>query len=99
MLIEKLKHKLMPYLQNCLNSEIELFTSISALIKDCLFIYKQIQATNKIRNRIKLLQSIQTLTSTYLNTKIYQMLIINNCANTFFSCFFSFIIEIILPTP
>ena len=59
MLIWKFKHKLTPRLQDCLNSGVELSTSISVLAKCCLFIYKQMQATDKIRNRTKPLQSTQ----------------------------------------
>ena len=44
--IWKFKHKLTPQLQNWLNFDIELLSTISSLAKCCLSIYKQIQATN-----------------------------------------------------
>lgn len=46
MLIWEFKYKLMPHLLDWLNSKIELLTSISALAKHGLFIYKQISITN-----------------------------------------------------
>ena len=46
MLIWEFKHKLMPRLQDQLNSEIELWKTISTLAKRCLSIYEQMQATN-----------------------------------------------------
>lgn len=51
MLIWGFKHKLMPRLQNWLNSGIKLPTSILALAKLWLFINEQMQATNLIRDR------------------------------------------------
>ena len=51
----KFKHKSTPRLQDCLNSRVEFPTSISALVKRFLSIYKQIQTRNKIRNKIKFL--------------------------------------------
>lgn len=42
----------MPYLQNKQNSSIKLLTEILAFIKRCLFIYKQMQAIDRIKNRI-----------------------------------------------
>ncbi len=53
MLIREFKHKLRPRLQDRLNSEVKLPTSISALVKQCLSIYEQMQATNRFKNRIK----------------------------------------------
>ncbi len=41
MLIREFKHKLTPRLQDCLNFGVVLRTSISALAKHCLSIYKQ----------------------------------------------------------
>ena len=55
MIIQEFKHKLTPRLQDYLNSGVELSTLISVLAKRCLSIYKQMQATNKIRDRTKLL--------------------------------------------
>ena len=97
-LIREFKHKLIPHLQNCLNSEVKLSTSILALVKRCLSIYKQMQATNRIRDRTKPLQSTQTSVSIYSSTKTYQVHVIFNCANIFFSCLFSSIMGIVIPT-
>ena len=46
MLIREFKHKLIPCLQNRLNSGIELLKTISELAKHFLTIYKQMQAIN-----------------------------------------------------
>ena len=89
MFICKFKHKLMLHLQDCLNSGVKLPTSISALAKHCLSIYKQMQATDRIRDRTKPLWSIQTSTSIYSSTKTYQVLVTSSCANTLFSRLFS----------
>ena len=40
-------------LQDCLNSGVEFSTLISALAKRCLFIYKQMQVIDRIRNKNK----------------------------------------------
>ena len=53
MLIWEFKYKLTSRLQNWLNSEIKLLTSIPALAICYLSIYKQMQVTNKIRNKTK----------------------------------------------
>ena len=53
MLIRKFKHKLTSQLQDWLNSSIELPNTISALVKRCLSIYEQMQATNRIRKKAK----------------------------------------------
>ncbi len=53
MLIWEFKYKLTPCLQDWLNSEIELLKTISALAKYYLSIYKQMQATNQIREKAK----------------------------------------------
>lgn len=53
MLIQKFKYKLTSHLQDKLNFGIKLSFLILILAKCCLSIYKQIQATNKIRDRIK----------------------------------------------
>ena len=86
-------------LQNCLNSGIELPTSISALAKYYLSIYKQMQATDKIRDKTKLLQSTQTLAPVYSSTKTYQVPVTNSCVNLSFSYFFSSIMETVTPMP
>ena len=52
-LIREFKHKLTLRLQDRLNSGIELPKTISALAKRCLSIYKQMQATNRIKERAK----------------------------------------------
>ena len=97
--IWEFKHKLTPRLQDCLNSGVELSTLISILAKRCLFIYEQIQATDRIRDRTKPLQSTQTSASTYSSTKIYQVLVNNSCANSSFSCLSSSITGTTMPTP
>ena len=99
MLIQEFKHKLTPCLQDCLNSEVELPISISALAKHCLSIYKQMQATNRIRNRTKPLQSTPTSALTYSSTKTYQVPVINSRANIFFSRLSSSITGTVTPTP
>ncbi len=53
MLIRAFKHKLTPRLQDRLNSGVKLPNSISALAKRCLSIYEQMQAIDRIRDRIK----------------------------------------------
>lgn len=53
MFIQELKHKFIPRLQDWLNSGIELLISISTLTKCCLFIYKQMQVIDRIRDRFK----------------------------------------------
>ena len=60
MLIQEFKHKLTLCLQDLLNSEVKLLTSISALIKRYLPIYEQMQATDRIKDRTKP-QTIQTI--------------------------------------
>ena len=99
MLIREFKHKLTPRLQDRLNSRVELPTSISALAKRCLSIYKQIQATDRIRDKIKLLQSTQTSAPIYSSTKTYQVPVTNNCTNTSVSRLSSFITRTVTPTP
>ena len=89
----------MPQLQDCLNSKVELYTLISALTKRCLYIYEQMQAKDRIRNKTKLLQSIQTSASTYSSTKTYQVPVTNSCANTSFFLFSSYIIKTVIPIP
>ena len=59
MLIWEFKHKLTPRLQNRLNSGVEFPTSISALAKRCLSIYKQMQATDRIRDKTKPLSQLK----------------------------------------
>lgn len=68
-LIWKFKHKLTPCFQYWLNSGIELPTSILALVKRCLSIYKQMQAKNRIRDRTKSLWSTSTPVPIYSNTR------------------------------
>ena len=53
MFIQEFKYKLTPRLQDRLNSGIELPKTISALAKHCLSIYKQMQATDRIKERAK----------------------------------------------
>ena len=99
MLIREFKHKLTPRLQDCLNSGVKLPISISALAKRCLSIYEQMQATDRIRDKIKPLQSTQTSALIYSSTKTYQVSVTNSCANTSFSRLFSSITVTVTPTP
>ena len=99
MFIQEFKHKLTLRLQDHLNSGFELSTSISALAKRFLSIYKQMQATDKIRDRTKLLQSTPTLAPIYLSTKTYQVLVTNSCANISFSCLSNCITKTVTPMP
>ena len=99
MLIWKFKHKLMPRLQDCLNSGVKLSTSISALAKRCLSIYEQMQATDTMRDRTNSLQSTKTSALTYSNTKTYQVPVTTSCANKSFSRFSSSITGTVMPTP
>ena len=57
------------------------------------------QATNRIRNKIKALQLTQILALTYSSTETYQVHITNNCANIFFCRLSSSIIGIVTPIP
>lgn len=88
-LIWEFIHKLTSQLQNQLNSSVKFPTLISVLVKWCLFIYDQIQAKDKIRDRTKSLQLIPTLAFTSSNNKHYQVLVtnthVNTCTNTLFS--------------
>ena len=45
------------------------------------------QVTNRIRDKIKFLESILISAFTYLSTQTYQVLITNSYANTFFPAF------------
>ena len=63
MSIREFKHKLTSYLQNRLNSRIELPKTISVLAKHCLSIYKQMQVTNRIREKSKFSMIVQTTTN------------------------------------
>lgn len=71
MIIGEINHKLIPHLQNCLNFEVELLTSILVLSKCYLSIFEQMQSIDKIRDKTKLLQLTKTLAFTYSNTKTY----------------------------
>ena len=99
MLIREFKHKLTPRLQDRLNSGVELPSSISALAKRCLSIYEQMQATDRIRDRTKLLQSTQSSVSTNSSAGSYQLPAINTCANTPLSRLSSSISGTMSPTP
>ena len=98
MLIREFKHKLTPRLQDRLNSGVELPTSISALAKRCLSIYEQMQATDRIRDKTKPLQSTQTSAPIYSSTRTYQVLVTNSRANPSFSRLSSSIIRTVTPT-
>ena len=60
MFIWEFQHKLTPWLQDWLNSGIELPSTISTIAKHCLSIYKQMQATNRIREKAKSSTILQT---------------------------------------
>ncbi len=66
MLIQEFKHKLMPRLQDWLNSRIELPKTIFALAKHCLSIYEQIQATDLIKEKAKSSMTVQTIVNVLL---------------------------------
>lgn len=53
MFIKEFKHKLKPWLQDQLNSEVELSTLISTLVKLCLSIYLWMPAIDKIKDKNK----------------------------------------------
>ena len=57
------------------------------------------QATNRIKDRTKLLQLTQTLVPIYSSTKTYQVPITNSCANTSFSRLSNSITGTIMLTP
>ncbi len=101
MFIREFKYKLMPRLQDCLNSRVKLPTSISALAKRCLFIYEQMQATDRIRDRTKPQATRTTPASVSIREVAhpYQRLVTNTRANTSFSRLSSSIIGTITPTP
>ncbi len=100
MLIQEFKHKLTPQLQNRLNSGVELPTSISALAKRCLSIYKQMQATDRIKDRTKPQATQITPVSVSIKEVAhqYQRPVINTHANTSFSHLFSSIMRTMTPT-
>ena len=58
--IQKFNYKLTPRLQDQFNSGIELPSTIFALAKCCLSIYKQMQVTNRIREKAKSSTIVQT---------------------------------------
>ena len=99
MLIQKFKHKLTPCLQDWLNSDVELLSSILTLAKHCLSINKQIQATDRIRDKTKPLQSTQSSISTNSSAGFYQVPTINIRANIRLSRLSSSISGTISPTP
>lgn len=67
LVILEFKYKLILELQDQLNSDVKLSNSISNLAKRYLFIYKQIQIIDKIKDKTKLLQLILILTIILLN--------------------------------
>ena len=71
MLIWEFKHKLMPRLQDQLNSGIKLPKTISALAKRCLSIYKQMQVTDRIREKAKSFTTVQTTAKVLLKAVIF----------------------------
>ena len=85
MLIREFKHKLTPRLQDRLNSGIKLPKTISALAKRCLSIYKQMQATDRIREKAKSSITVQTTAEVPLKAVTFssRALAIPN-KNTFF---------------
>lgn len=87
MLIQKFKHKLLPWLQNQLNSGIELSMSISVLAKRCFLIYEQIQTKNRIQNRTKPTQTTLISASMRPVAVPYQLPITNTQTNSSFRVF------------
>ncbi len=86
---------------NWLNSGVELPTSILALTKWCLSIYEQMQAIDRIRDRIKPQATWATPASTSIRqvTYPYQRLVTNTYVNTLFLRFSSSITGTITPRP
>ncbi len=70
MLIWEFKHKLTSRLQDQLNSGIELSKTISTLVKRCLSIYEQMQATDRIREKAKSSTIVRTTTNVPLRAVI-----------------------------
>ncbi len=101
MLIREFKHKLTPRLQDRLNSGVKLPNSISALAKQYLSIYEQMQATDRIRDRIKPQATRATPASASMRqvTHPYQRPVTNTRANTSFSHLSSSITGTMTPTP
>ena len=99
MLISKFKHKLTSQLQDRLNSDIELLSTISALIKRCLSSYEQMQATNQIREKAKSSITVGIIANIPLKdiTSSSRALTVSN-NNTFFSCLSHTFQGIITPT-
>ena len=100
MLIREFKHKLTPRLQDQLNSGIELPKMKFALAKHCLSIYKQMQATNRIRKKAKSFTTIQIIVNVLLRavTNSSKAFAISN-QNTFFLRLFNTLQGSITPTP
>ena len=100
MFIWEFKHKLTPRLQDRLNSRVKLPNSILALAKECLSIYKQMQAIDKIRDRIKPQTIGATPASASMRQVIYfyQRQVTNTRANTSFLRLFSSITGTIILT-
>lgn len=99
MLIREFKHKLTPCFQDQLNSGVELSASILALAKPCLSIYEQMQATDRIKDKTKPLQSTQTSGPANSSIRSYLVPATNIRAHTHFSCLFSSISGTITSTP
>ena len=68
MLIQKFKYKLTLRLHDRFNSGIKFSKMISILVKQCLSIYKQMQATNWIREKDKSFTTVQTTVNISLRT-------------------------------
>ena len=85
MLIREFKHKLIPQLQDQLNSGIELLSTIFALTKCCLSIYKQMQVTDWIKEKAKSSTTVRIAANVPLRavTSSFQVPTISN-NNSFF---------------
>ncbi len=101
MLIQEFKHKLTSRLQDWLNFGVKLPTSISALTKQYLSIYKQMQIIDRIRDRTKPQASQTTSASVFLRqvAHLYQRSVTNTRTNTLFLCFSSSIMGTMILMP
>ena len=90
---------MIPRPQDRLKSGIKVPSTISTLAKHCLSIYKQIQATDRIREKAKFSTTIRIAINVLLRvvTSFSQELTVFN-NNTFFSYLFNTLQGIITPT-
>lgn len=84
MISQEFKYKLSSCLQDQLNFGVKLSNSISEFAKRCLSIYKQMQATNRIKDKAKSSRSAQILAFSSSNTRFQSVYITNTWINTLF---------------